>query len=152
MKIPDVPTDNLYKFLAITGLIIFISANGMGLYATINISQQTIKFKSEILDRSLDNTLLHAGAHEDNMDNAVINGYKLFEKRYIDIGRNEHVLLQRKEELDLIMATYSLIKGIYKLLILISVSLMIYGFVNWKYKLQNYQDEILRNEALKSRK
>ena len=51
MQIPNIPTDNLYKFMAITGLLIILISMGFFIYSSTNIKRDIIesRYKVDIL-------------------------------------------------------------------------------------------------------
>lgn len=134
MNIPNIPTDNLYKFLAISGLIIFI-------FFTYFAESTKEKYLNEfyILDKDNKILTLEKSVVPDDFD-------KLFEikkdsvelvNRYTYLSKNWDKFIYTRFEL-------------YFWLSFLGASISICGFIMWYLKTQKYQNQIIRNEAYKS--
>ncbi|MEM5528090.1 hypothetical protein WN093_04595 [Gammaproteobacteria bacterium AS21] len=123
-KIP-IPTDNIYKFYALFGLVVFIS----GFAATIYVSQTTNNLLFEIIPK--------------------IEAMKSIPE-IAKVQEAELMLLERKQEIALSDKKFYL-KSI-SLIIAIGMCLMFFGFHRWHTKIQPLQDQILELTVKKLRK
>lgn len=151
MKIPEVPTDNLYKFLAITGLILFITSTGYVIYSKVNVGRQLIDIESQRQRLIIDNTTIAkelTWLFKDKMD---IKEYRVYLSKHADLN-NKNIEIWRLDNIRTnIIEWHKYIELPLLLLVVVSIVIMAYGFEMWKKKLQIYQDEIIKNEAEKSK-
>jgi len=169
MSLPNIPTDNLYKFMAIAGLVLFISANTLyvidnnkiadtaqewlrngsiytfeqkTLNTEINSSQKRIK--------ELENTMRTAKPQEKQTISAEIssekdlvknNNNKLKEvnKNIISLNNSLNIDRFKKEAEEAKLTT--LIVDVVGLLSIF------FGFSLWYNRLQKYQDIMIKQKA-----
>lgn len=131
MKIPSLPTDNLYKFLALFGLVLFIT----GLYFFNDLEKSTFRNIDELKIREA----LNEYAGELKLDSVA-----QFEIRQdsIRIKHDINVLSKDLESFKKNMIGYFVI-------LIFGGLLSVFGFGRWYYKLQKFQDRIIENEATK---
>jgi hypothetical protein len=155
---PTLPTDNLYKFIAIAGLIILIVGNGYNLYFTnelaawyrqqlsewsvLNVEiEYTIKETAqlnEILKQTSGNNELQK-YYQEKMDKLLSDAKAqdikkaIFDERLKISGENK-----RKQDILLVVAILSNIIG---------SMLLIAGLRLWYTRVQIYQDRILKDQA-----
>jgi len=160
MNIPNLPTDNLYKFMAIFGLVIIIS--GFYFYTTIIdkyslaasslIKEEGIlKIETEYLSDEV--ALLETrieianGQGDKNILNNVLADYKAVkdELKQKEIARES--IEQKIYDLEFIEKDVNAIKAYHFGAIGLGMVLMVYGFWLWYSKLQYYQDLIIRREV-----
>lgn len=151
MKIPEVPTDNLYKFIAITGLILFITGVLFLFYNRTTTIQQLIDIQAQKYRLISDNTVISKELsllHKNEMNSKEYKIYlqKLNESGTINVEIMRVDALSNLLEHRLKFYEYPLLG-----LLFISVFIIEYGFRMWKNKLQIYQDEIIKNEAERSK-
>jgi hypothetical protein len=140
MNIPTIPTDNLYKFIAIFGLL--ISLTGTYLFQNnfqeinseidkLDIEYEQIKVKNPFYKKIL---LL-----KDSLEINKVIEFKTdsvsFIKRYRKLENRVNSL---KHDLQ-----------VYIFIIFLGIGISIFGFCKWYIKLQIYQDKIVKNEASK---
>ena len=123
-KIP-LPTDNIFKFYALFGLMLFVTSLAGSLYLT----------KST-------NALLFQGAIE-------LEGLNLIEKPS-SLEKTKKDLLERK--LEIAIEDKKFLRQALGVLIGLSIGLMIYGFHRWHTKIQPLQDELLALQIKKTRR
>ncbi|TRZ65045.1 MAG: hypothetical protein D4Q79_00145 [Spirochaetia bacterium] len=160
MNIPNLPTDNLYKFMAIFGLVIIIS--GFYFYTTI-IDKYSLAASSLIKEEGIlkietdylsdEVALLETrieianGQGDKNILNNVLADYKAVkdELKQKEIARES--IEQKIYDLEFIEKDVNAIKAYHFGAIGLGMVLMVYGFWLWYSKLQYYQDLIIRREV-----
>ncbi|MDV7140447.1 hypothetical protein R3X28_16260 [Maribacter sp. TH_r10] len=172
MNIPNLPTDNLYKFLALTGLFLMVASFGYKEYRNheYNIQKTEIKVEEKILEFKIENkkTMVeHSRKLRDfevdilkpkNGDKSIedlqkqiekfINSYKIeIEEAELDWYYNDAgKLLMNSELAEVYKKRTDKLNWILNLSMLIGFFSMISGFYFWYIKLQRHQDLILLNE------
>lgn len=137
MNIPQLPTDNLYKFIAIFGLALIILGLVFSFYPLDYISIQLIRLNGE---------LEALNAREEYLANG-----KPTEKELIEIRK------ELRKNLAEIKGKLEVISGLSKMslrfsryaAILTGFGLFLagVGFYLWYVKFQKYQDKIIKSEA-----
>lgn len=151
MKIPELPTDNLYKFLAITGLILLITSTGYILYSRVNINRQIIDIEAQRQKLIIDNTTLAKEVTLLYSDKMNVKEYKIYILKQAE-SNSKNVEIWRLESIrKQIIAGNDYIEWPLFAVFILSVFIMAYGFEMWKKRLQVYQDEIIKNEAERSK-
>ena len=151
MNIPELPTDNLYKFLAITGLILFITSTGYVMYNRVNLNRQVIDIEAQRQRLFIDNTTLARELELLDKDKMTPKEYTIYIKKIAEIN-SKNVEVWRLENLRRqITDTNNWIEWPLLVLVVVSIIVMAYGFEMWKKRLQVYQDEIIKNEAERSK-
>ncbi len=105
MNLPNPPTDNLYKFVAIFGLVLFIAS--IYLYSEIKDEKsiktqkalQILPLKSDLAMEKLNKSILQREAEENNTS---LNSKILMEKETVDSVEDELLLIDKTnvEKLD----------------------------------------------------
>lgn len=143
MNLPNIPTDNLYKFMALTGILIIVLSSTLFIVKgnrTQEINQELKKLGS-LIDSELSNKELVI---------LRLKNDETFKKNYKadnSISVYEAETTKLLEELKLILKdkpTYRLIALVFGFL---GITLSLFGFKLWYEKVQKYQDIILENEA-----
>ena len=158
MDITKFPTDNLYKFLAIFGLVILI----ISVYYPFQLQNQFEKLNADI---RTDLDLLHDSVlrQKDRINslNELVdsssnknNEYLLSSQKEEKIKANnfkKDISIIEKNNNEIININYELniFKYIASVLIPLGSLMMIVGFYFWYTKLQRYQDIILKGETQK---
>ncbi|MFZ2937224.1 MAG: hypothetical protein WA066_00775 [Candidatus Omnitrophota bacterium] len=165
MELPNyIPTDNLYKFIAIFGLIILGFSIAFPLKVSNELSLKIMEYSGrvKILDQEIE--LLRDDVN-------VLEPEVLQKKRFSKNGKEKyHTLHQeqkrrlrnimfKKQEIDnqrevieYLNKNFKLYKIIAKMGMFWSTGLMILGFGSWYWRLQIYQDKIVKKEAEKKLK
>ncbi|OGU81659.1 MAG: hypothetical protein A2W11_00445 [Ignavibacteria bacterium RBG_16_35_7] len=158
MDISKFPTDNLYKFIAIFGLVIFIVSYfyptilyNKVLYqsAEINADLETLEQKitsQENLIKFLQK--LSDKATNKNKDTIIKSLFEekvkltTFNNELQETKKKHYILTSKTDEWEhwADLALWSQVIG---------GLMMILGFYFWYFKLQRYQDIIIKNEAMK---
>lgn len=159
MDISNLPTDNLYKFMAIFGLIIYVITY---FYPGFLIDEQEIRLaeleneKYNVETRLLiqQHWLQGIGEMVDSAKDPIslqkLSELNLAEKSRLDtitneilkIGKDASVALTKLKHIRSIITQSAWIGSI-------AGFFMILGFFLWYFKLQRYQDMIIKNEAMK---
>ncbi|MCD8455184.1 hypothetical protein LNJ08_12365 [Tenacibaculum finnmarkense genomovar ulcerans] len=127
MKIPNLPTDNLYKFLALFGLVLII-------FSSYNFNK----------------TISEAYQFEDNLKLKK----SLYEIESIEKAKDSLTLQKSKLEIDKDHRLYDrIVKKIPNIfyshigLLLFGIGLSLLGFILWYFKTQKLNDKILVDQA-----
>ena len=118
MNLPSLPTDNLYKFLALFGLVLIV----VGLFLTYDYPNRLYERLYEL--QSQEKTL------------NVSNNYSVKYELEAEI-KKLNLKVENLGYLLYLFIAVAFIGGVFSSC----------GFYHWYYKLQVYSDEILKNEA-----
>jgi len=124
MKLPNLPTDNLYKFLAIFGLVLFVFSVYM---------MNDIKTESKLIYKNTEIKVLE------------------LRKNILSVPKNEKLIKQVAIlETEAYKSAMNLNKKVYGfyLICFISTVLIYIGFRQWYHKTQKFNDIKLKKEAL----
>lgn len=173
MIFPKLPTDNLYKFLALAGMVVFILSNYFSLTRIVQVGdriidveeaqlifkarQESLKSKSERLHKIIDNSLAEKSVHrkedlekleihysETEIKELVNQVYEIIDKQGIESAKLQMSLLK-------VVDLKKLSDKIRNINIIFSAigGLMIYnGFSLWYRRVQKPLDELLQMELL----
>jgi hypothetical protein len=129
MNIPNLPTDNLYKFCSIFGLILFV----FGIYLIYDSNLEVYKARQKLVNLADD--YIKSEPSIDSLDVKVIS---------IDSVRMEFINPSKYR-----FSHPNIVKSYMVSLIVFGFLLGAFGFHRWYFKTQKYVDQILKNEALK---
>lgn len=142
MDIPNLPTDNLYKFMALTGLLLMI-----GSFLIVFFQAE----KSRELSREFDQSVAIAKAHLETAKAAPTKmgespevAAETLEKAKIQMAKSEAI----QNELKLILDDKPTFLGFYLVGEVIGLILSISGFGLWYTRVQKYQDMLLKRQAM----
>ncbi len=151
MRFPNLPTDNLYKFMALSGLILFVFSFFVPFWLMHNIKLKTLEIKEELDLLDIEEKYLKE-IHEDIEalpSNKRRKAIKLNEERFKDYSKK---LMQTRRKVETMKYLDSMRRDI-RILALVGISLGVIftycGFFLWYKRLQKYQDQIIKNEAQK---
>jgi hypothetical protein len=149
--LPQPPTDNLYKFMAIFGLIMY-------LFMPVLLLLRLDQVEREKLEVGLGKEALiyHTAEFQSQIDQLKKAGDAGVQQKFDDGFKalmEESLRLRQKSD----FADVSLVNATHLLVILpfdlvIGSLLMVGGFLLWYYKLQRYQDRIIKNQAMQTSK
>ena len=177
MNIPNLPTDNLYKFIALTGFFLMVFSFGYKEYRNhqfnientkINVAEKLLEFKIEnkktLVEHSRklrDFELNVMESENNNMTKEELNKYieKFISSYKTEISEAElewyyndaGELLKISELTNVYVGRTKKLNWILNLSIFIGLISMISGFYLWYIKLQKYQDIILLKKSQISR-
>ena len=145
---PNLPTDNLYKFTAIVGVVVLlvsvyfpiIKSRELKL-AMIEIENQTkiLRIETEYLEYITKNI---KSAKEDRK----IEKEDIVSKSFIIKSKLQEILSKTKQ-LDILEEDYYIIIKLQKICMLIGLILSISGFILWYFKIQKYLDRQLKKQS-----
>jgi hypothetical protein len=149
MQIPNPPTDNLYKFLSVFGLITLIFSTAAPLWTSYTLSLRIYQLQSEGDTLKIELDYLQRKIGQENSSDRFIaeqaSNTKDLQIRTAQLSRKTEEIKFIREELE----------G-WKIFIVVGMalgwSLIFIGFSLWYFRLQRYQDIILKNEAKKIEK
>ncbi len=153
-SLPQTPTDNLYKFMAIFGLTLLIVGNVIPIY--IGYIQRTNTAEAMARIRAIDREMVISGS----FDIFKVEDYSALtseEREKIDVKRKDFIIKngQAIDELNKLTATDFTFIIIFIFSFVMAgtgIWLIREGFTLWYKRLQKYQDIIIRNEARASRR
>lgn len=176
MNLPNIPTDNLYKFIALTGLFILIVSFGFKEYRIYqhSIEDAEIIVGKEFIKNQIDNHLrlmelkqslvnkelewIESDYEKNTKESQALFGKKWKEAyanlinhadlNYLNIESKN--LRLKSEYADASREQTERIKSAMTISMLIGVFAMISGFILWYIKLQRYQDLIIYKKSLVS--
>jgi hypothetical protein len=154
-QLPQPPTDNLYKFKAISGLILAILCQITPFYMNYveTMTLEDTKAKLRLVEAESDNS-------EMDLFHLVITtpkGKEIPEEKIVELRKNNREIYRKK--IEILNETEKAMRRtninffffpILAVLSLFGIFLAASGFEDWKNKLQKYQDEIIENEAKKN--
>lgn len=137
LKTPTIPTDNLYKFMALSGVfsaVVLIVTMQLTLY-NLMLKTSELNGLTKILKEEKDSL-----KKKDSIQNEKV---ERFTERYNELTKT---LLVHQTSLDYFIS----FKNLGYLMIIIFICQSIWGFMLWYHRLQKYQDEMLKREAEES--
>ena len=142
------PTDNLYKFMALSGVFIVVSVFALSLLQLDQISRQRtdIALGKEAL-------MWHTALFQEQIDELKKSNDPELQKKF-DEGYKplieESLQLRRESDLaDLATEYAERFRIVQSIILVLGIILASTGFLLWYYRLQRDQDQMIRNEALK---
>lgn len=175
-NIPNMPTDNLYKFIALSGLFSFLFIMTLFGYTLHQVSSQIISSDRDLRNLDAEMTNVESNIHSLEQQIEIIDAKS---KKYINISEKKElidelqILIDKKDRLStqlkgvktlqndyiyknkLIVSYWDEVKSYKGLVVaILTSSLMwcIWGFTMWYLKLQRHLDKIIFNEASKKTK
>lgn len=166
MKIPDLPTDNLYKFIALLGMTIFILSLIFPIWKMQEIAERNFILEEELslYQRRMKDAKLKAASlwsfveqhppdksppNKAQLDRFV-SQVDLMEKELKDIGDWQSKAIIRVEFLKYLKQQLERWEVYLTIGVCIGSAIMLCGFIMWYFKLQRYQDRIIKKEAGKN--
>lgn len=153
LNLPSLPTDNLYKFIAIGGMLLF----GAGIVLPVVIEQEQFDLK---LRRQLET--------EDRMRSSTFRIADIVNsERISDDAKRERVLKQIDESLHgVAKIERESLKGELakreewaeqritelRAVSFVGLGLTVAGFLLWYFRVQRYQDKLIQLDAMKAEK
>ena len=155
-SLPTPPTDNLYKFMAISGLVAAILAIVFyhGFVMNTGLKVQEASAEISIVSAVIDNLKRQSALFRKRMELSngenlaeLLQEATLLEDELLELQIQHHRSIQKHEESKLFANLF------YPLMIAVlvisvgGISVSISGFQLWYSRLQRYQDGILRQRA-----
>jgi hypothetical protein len=149
MNLPEyIPTDNLYKFIAIFGLIIFVLAIIYPRKALNELYLQGLEIHGQIKIIELQKDSI-----EKKIESLTLLDKRMFEEREECLKDSFNLQLKTQELDNLNERNCYLVKEHKSYLkyscagIIIGIIMIFLGFTLWYFRLQVYQDKIIKKEA-----
>lgn len=133
---PLPPTDNLYKFLAIFGLIVATSSLFFTYIAIMDLEAQVVRLRGEAiaLEREVEWLMPNPKAVVSKAERRQV------ERRVAELKGKKAVIRGLLEQVKVLSRDL-------KVPLALGLALMVVGFGLWYYRVQRYQDLILRRDA-----
>ncbi len=160
MNLPNLPTDNLYKFLAITGLILILISVIYPEMETHEIDRMLKETKTElnILKReeeylNLERRLLLEDNQAQTNTRSIqksedINRRRLeLERKLMEIEKKRIQMFGQIDQITLLINRLRLIFRFSTVGLILGIILTIAGFYFWYIKVQRYQDMMIKKES-----
>jgi len=148
MNLPNLPTDNLYKFVALSGLVIFLLSVIYPQTEVWDIEIEILRLSGE--GKEIDYLLNEI---EDDSDELVdiklltADEKKALVQNLVDLGLKSIKLETALDEINIRNERIgSLLIKMY-VGIALGSAMMCFGFLSWYHRVQKYQDEIIKKEA-----
>ena len=155
MQIPNLPTDNLYKFMALSGLILIILSAVFPLWLLHNIGLEHIEIKKELDLLDIEERYLREEQEEAREGlKALPPNKKIEARRSIDEKAKDYSkkLMQTKgnfEKMKYLVSEAKKLKIFSCIGAGVGAIVTYCGFLLWYRRLQKYQDQIIKSEAQK---
>ncbi len=169
MNIPSLPTDNLYKFYAIFGLILFVFGTYLeykDLTEIIESQKQWAKadfkfFQDSVVDaknhRDYDfyatelESAIETGNEKSINELHDLIGKKIEEHKnlFVDVESSRLSLVEHNNNLKAIRYKSKMFRFLAIVIIITGLILMFYGFRNWQFKYQRYIDAEMKYKGMK---
>ena len=155
MQIPNLPTDNLYKFMALLGLILIILSTVFPIWTIHYIGLKQIQSQTELDLFDIEEVYLRREQQEirETLE-ALPPNKRIGARRLTDEKARDHSIKfgQTKgkwEEIKYLNSWRKDLKVFIFTGMFIGSILTVYGFSLWYKRLQKYQDQVIKNEAQK---
>jgi hypothetical protein len=150
MNIPNLPTDNLYKFMALSGLLILILSISYPTYHTLELEKQRMMISGEIEILKSETDLLERIVFE-----RTKRQYKLTDPEFLQVVQLKKVLAKIKAQgmqLDLLESQIKRYEWFCWVGFFIGLLLSVSGFSLWYIRVQRFQDKILKRQVTETKK
>ncbi len=148
MNISSIPTDNLYKFLAISGLVIIITCLYLPYKQIREIDLKYIELKSETQLLEEKNYILNVKKKlvEDIKSSTSEDALKILNER-AELLQEAPIISKRWEQLIYLNNEKKELRKITNVGLGFGVIITFIGFFQWYRRLQKYQDILMKREA-----
>jgi len=148
VNIPNLPTDNLYKFIALVGVVVLLAASYFPIIKARELRLAKIEIEGqmrllEIEVQHLQDTSKQLGSNETIGD---CNREELVGKAYKLKMKNEEIKTNSKK-VEVIGIDYELIRKIQVAGMILGFILSAFGFFLWYFRIQKYQDKQLKKNS-----
>jgi hypothetical protein len=134
MNVPNLPTDNLYKFIAISGVTLCISCLALNTFAYQNFSERRVELLGQLQSIKSDQDEINVSVETLDISKKQIDAVKT----KLESAGNEVRAL--REPFDKSTRWYN--AGA-----IIGFLGAIFGFVLWYFRVQKYEDILLINKV-----
>ena len=143
MQLPTLPTDNLYKFLALSGIALFVLSVVITNQSANDALRESDKLRIELAGLQADVQALG----EDTAYAKTHSDVQHERERLLQLRRQAMIGRAESATLDRLIAVAAAYRSLGNWLGSVGGGLTLLGFVLWYVKLQRHQDEIVRREA-----
>ncbi len=169
MNIPDLPTDNLYKFVSLTGVLLSLVCFGVLEYRVNNqVELDTeillgkealgyLKMNRESISTNLDtirNSINEKQATGKTIEDADLQGYSSALQEYDQLKKqndnHDREIMSLRKKSEIAENHFNRTQRIRLILLLggfCGLALANIGFYFWYHRLQKYQDILVRHQA-----
>jgi hypothetical protein len=138
MNLPNLPTDNLYKFLALSGITLYIACLVLSVITSQDISDKRMKVSNELIELKKELNSIESSTKDEPTQTTQ---YKL------DIFKSR--LDNKQSEVDSLATTFESISQLLYSGYIVGLSSSFLGFILWYFKVQRYEDMILQAQVPK---
>ena len=148
MHMPSLPTDNLYKFLAVSGLVIFIFSQVLPVIRISEIRMKLVEVRTQsnilkVLSEELEEDI----AIWKNKTSLTPEEKDSFRKRLIEIRIKTAELRGRFEQVESLNRDLDYLMILFWGGLLIGVGISVLGFLAWYFIVQKPNDLLLRKQV-----
>lgn len=180
----NIPTDNLYKFLAITGVIAVLASINFGFHQIEVVVLERIELEAELAGFQQELRVFQAQSEgadvyrqaadeagqlvrespiEESIESTetrrvLISSYSKAAKKSLDattelaiasmdLANTSAHIEAHHEKIKFLIYERNVLLIVYIFMFLIGVSMAFFGFYSWYFKLQCFQDEIIKREV-----
>lgn len=154
MELPIPPTDNLYKFLSIAGLFVIVVSLSIPVYFILGMRQKLTEFRTEAAVLSVELKYLKQDAEQvstekDKRGRSAMEDNPERRAKLKELEIREARLNQAVTEADWTSRMMHILMAFIGVGSVAGGILTGKGFALWYYRLQRYQDEIVKTQAAK---
>ena len=142
---PNLPTDNLYKFMALAGVSIVVLSTVLFSIQLSAMSEKTDQLTLEIA--SLEAETKNLEADVDRAERAPTRDTQLLRQRHSELAVQMAVMGARNAVLRRVTANTGRSQTLMVIGWLVGMLIAAVGFVLWYTRVQTFQDQILRAQA-----
>lgn len=148
MNFPQIPTDNLYKFMALSGLAIALISFFLPMKQVRDIEMEIVEIQEQarLLNEKNDFLDIKKGIIERLKSAPAEEAEKIFIERQQLVLESVRILA-KLERVKFLKDEIKNLKTIIGLLSGLGVFLSVLGFILWYQKVQRYQDKVLKDNA-----
>ena len=155
MQIPNLPTDNLYKFVALVGFVLVLATIFISFMVTERFVERGHDYQatleSVILIRSELNDSLRAQIEASSKKNRDLSPKKsAYDQREIDdVFAKSQIAKRNLDHIERQMKAWDIAFIVF---LVIGIAMQFVGFSLWYSRSQRYQDELLRLQVIAARR
>lgn len=148
MDFPNLPTDNLYKFIALVGVVVLLVASYFPIIKAreLKLAMIEIEGKTRILEIEVQHLPDRTKQLKSNETIGDCNREELVDKAYKLKMKNEELKTNSKK-LEVIGIDYEIIRKIQTAGMVLGFILSAFGFFLWYFRIQKYQDKQLKKNS-----
>lgn len=159
MNIPNLPTDNIYKFYALFGLVLLITTTYF--YSNHNSEYAEVVIQTNSKIQYL-NSVMKKAAYTKNLRVELMKDSISFNSKYFEMVLDEEEYLLREfdrlkiesdgfsNKMKALELKNEVVKNLFIIIYFVSILLIVVGFYFWQVKYQKYIDLELKLNYLKN--